>query len=230
MAAEEERPPRPAPSENPDDVGPSGSHLGDLDRAAGGRQLGGDGVGDLPFPAPPGTSDGFTESIPTSIWSSSIVGSNFGSNIRVLHPGAPPQRTGALYRSLEPRTRFVVLNSCPLNLTAMIVEKRHLDGFTLLNLEGVIKLGESAQFFAQTLERALKDDSGHVIIDFSRINYIDSTGIGELVGYLGRFRDFKRELILVNPSERIRKLLQVARLAELFPTYDTVPAAMAGER
>jgi anti-sigma B factor antagonist len=112
----------------------------------------------------------------------------------------------------------------------MIVEKRHLDGFTLLNLEGVIKLGESAQFFAQTLERSLKDDSGHVIIDFSKINYIDSTGIGELVGYLGRFRDFKRELILVNPSERIRKLLQVARLAELFPTYDTVPAAMAGER
>lgn len=111
----------------------------------------------------------------------------------------------------------------------MIVEKRHLPGFTVLNVEGVIKLGESAQFFAQTLERALDNDQGHVIIDFSQINYIDSTGIGELVGYLGRFRDFQRELILVNPSERIRKLLQVARLAELFPTYDSVEAAIAAE-
>jgi len=111
----------------------------------------------------------------------------------------------------------------------MIVEKRHLPGFTVLNVEGVIKLGESAQFFAQTLERALDSDQGHVIIDFSQINYIDSTGIGELVGYLGRFRDFQRELILVNPSERIRKLLQVARLAELFPTYDSVDAAIAAE-
>ena len=111
----------------------------------------------------------------------------------------------------------------------MIVEKRHLPGFTVLNVEGVIKLGESAQFFAQTLERALDNDQGHVIIDFSQINYIDSTGIGELVGYLGRFRDFQRELILVNPSERIRKLLQVARLAELFPTYDSVDAAIAAE-
>lgn len=111
----------------------------------------------------------------------------------------------------------------------MIVEKRHLPGFTVLNVEGVIKLGESAQFFAQTLERALDNDQGHVIIDFSRINYIDSTGIGELVGYLGRFRDFERELILVNPSDRIRKLLAVARLAELFPTYDSVEAAMAAE-
>ena len=112
----------------------------------------------------------------------------------------------------------------------MIVEKRHLDGFTLLNVEGVIKLGESAQFFAQTLERALSDDRGHVIIDFSRINYIDSTGIGELVGYLGRFRSGKRELILVKPNDRIKKLLQVARLADLFPTYESVEAAIAAER
>ena len=111
----------------------------------------------------------------------------------------------------------------------MIVERRHFEGFTLLLVEGVIKLGESAQFFAQALERALADDAGDVIVDFSRINYIDSTGIGELVGYLGRFQDRRRKLILVNPSERILKLLQVARLAELFPIYDTVDAAVAAE-
>jgi anti-anti-sigma regulatory factor len=50
------------------------------------------------------------------------------------------------------------------------------------------------------------------------------------VGYLGRFRNARRELILVNPSDRIRKLLQVAKLADLFPIYDTVDAAMAAER
>ena len=112
----------------------------------------------------------------------------------------------------------------------MIVEKRRIEDSTLLNVEGVIKLGESAQFFAQTLERALSDEEGHVVIDFSKINYIDSTGIGELVGYLGRFRNSRRELILVNPSERIRKLLHVARLAELFPTYDSVEAALAASK
>jgi|SRR6476646_7968260 len=112
----------------------------------------------------------------------------------------------------------------------MIVDKRHVDGFTLLNIEGVIKLGESAQFFAQTLERALSDDGGHVLIDFSKINFIDSTGIGELVGYLGRFRSRNRDMVLVNPSDRIRKLLRVAHLDDLFPTYDTVEAAMAAER
>src|SRR6185503_18320792 len=93
----------------------------------------------------------------------------------------------------------------------MIVEKRRIEDSTLLNVEGVIKLGESAQFFAQALERALEEDEGNVLVDFSRINYIDSTGIGELVGYLGRFRDRNRKLILINPSDRIRKLLAIAQ-------------------
>jgi anti-sigma B factor antagonist len=109
----------------------------------------------------------------------------------------------------------------------MIVEKRQLEGFTLLTVEGVIKLGESAQFFAQTLERTLAEDRGHVLVDFSRINYIDSTGIGELVGYLGRFRSSDRALLLVNPSDRIRKLLRVAKLDTLFPIYETVEEALA---
>lgn len=111
----------------------------------------------------------------------------------------------------------------------MIVEKRHVEGCTLFSVEGVIKLGESAEFFAQTLERALSDEMGHVLIDFSKINYIDSTGIGELVGYLGRFRDRQRKMILISPSDRIRKLLQVAHLDELFPTYDDLEAALAAE-
>jgi anti-sigma B factor antagonist len=112
----------------------------------------------------------------------------------------------------------------------LIVEKRRIEGMTLLRLEGVIKLGESAEFLSQTLERSLAEESGHVLIDFSSINYIDSTGIGELVGYLGRFREIGRKLILINPSDRIRKLLHVARLDELFTTYDSLEAALKAER
>jgi anti-sigma B factor antagonist len=112
----------------------------------------------------------------------------------------------------------------------VIIEKRQVEGFTLLVVEGVIKLGESAAFFAQALDRALADERGDVLIDLGKINYIDSTGIGELVGYLGRFHDRRRTLVLVNPSTRILELLRVARLAELFPTYDTVEAAIAAER
>ena len=109
----------------------------------------------------------------------------------------------------------------------MIVEKRRIENCTLLSVEGVIKLGESAEFFARTLERALDEEEGNVLIDFSGINYIDSTGIGELVGYLGRFKDEGRKLILVSPSDRIRRLLAIAQLDRLFTIHDDLESALA---
>jgi anti-sigma B factor antagonist len=111
----------------------------------------------------------------------------------------------------------------------MIVEKTLLEGNTILALEGTIRLGESAEFFARSLERTLEEEAGHVLVDFSRINYIDSTGIGELVGYLERFRRQQRQLVLINPSERIRQLLELANLSDLFPVFASVEEALDAE-
>ncbi len=110
----------------------------------------------------------------------------------------------------------------------MVLEKSHLaGGHVLLKVAGVIKLGESARFFAQALGNVLKEESGNVLLDFSRIDGIDSTGVGELVGYLGRFADAHRRLILIRPSERIVKLLEVAQLRTLFPIFDSVEEGLA---
>jgi len=111
----------------------------------------------------------------------------------------------------------------------VIVEKRRVERFVLLNVEGVIKLGESAEFLAQTLERTLEEEDGDILLDLSRINYIDSTGIGELVGFLGRLQELDRRLVLINPNERIRKLLYVARLDSLFPIYESLDEALVEE-
>jgi anti-sigma B factor antagonist len=111
----------------------------------------------------------------------------------------------------------------------MIVEKKHSDNFTILYVEGLIKLGESAEFFSSALENVLKNESSNVIIDFTKIDYIDSTGIGELVGYLGKFTTQNRKLILVNPSERIMKLLKLAKLDTVFKIYSTEEEAIAAE-
>src|SRR5207244_8830408 len=46
---------------------------------------------------------------------------------------------------------------------ALIVEKKHTDNFTILYVEGMIKLGESAEFFSDALENVLKNESTNVI-------------------------------------------------------------------
>ena len=109
----------------------------------------------------------------------------------------------------------------------MIVDKRKVEGQTVLRVEGIVKLGE---FLAETLRRALDQEDGHVLLDLSAINYMDSTGIGELVGYLTRFRNQNRKLILIDPSPRITKLLAVAQVDSLFPIYGSVDEALAVEK
>lgn len=111
----------------------------------------------------------------------------------------------------------------------MIVEKKNHGAHTVLRVEGVVRMGESAQFLAQALDKLLAEDGASVLVDLERINYIDSTGIGELVGYFGKFREKGRRLVLVKPAERIRKLLAMAKLDAIFPTYETLEAALAAE-
>lgn len=111
----------------------------------------------------------------------------------------------------------------------MIVDKKQIEHLTVLSVEGIIKLGQSAEFLAENLKRTLDKEQGDVILDLSKINYIDSTGIGELVAYLGRFGETGRKLILASPSDRIRKLLKVAQLESLFTIYDDLDAAVANE-
>src|SRR5437868_14864777 len=106
----------------------------------------------------------------------------------------------------------------------MIVEKKHSENFTILYVEGLIKLGESAEFFSSALENVLKNESSNVIIDFTKIDYIDSTGIGELVGYLGKFTTQNRKVIVVNPSEWIMKLLKLGKLDKVVKIYSNEEA------
>lgn len=121
-------------------------------------------------------------------------------------------------------------DSLPKTEAQLIVEKKHHDNFTILYVEGLIKLGESAEFFSSALENVLKNENSNVIIDFTKIDYIDSTGIGELVGYLGKFSSQNRKLILVNPSDRIQKLLKLAKLDSVFKIYDNENAAIGSEQ
>lgn len=105
----------------------------------------------------------------------------------------------------------------------MIIFRDKRSQTTVLKLEGVVKLGESARQFSDFLERVLVEDEGPVLLDFEKIDTLDSTGLGELIGYLQRFEEKKRRMAIVKPKERIVALLRLTRLDTLiriFPDHD----------
>lgn len=107
-----------------------------------------------------------------------------------------------------------------------IIRNRHQD-VTLLDIQGVIKLGESAREFSSYLEKVLNDETGPVLINFEGINYMDSTGLGELIGYLQKFEDRQRKMALLNPNHRILALLKITKLDTVFKIFDNREQALS---
>jgi len=104
--------------------------------------------------------------------------------------------------------------------------KNRQNEVTLLDIQGVIKLGESAREFSSYLEKVLNDETGPVLINFEGINYMDSTGLGELIGYLQKFEDRQRKMALLNPNHRILALLKITKLDTVFKIFESRDEAL----
>lgn len=103
----------------------------------------------------------------------------------------------------------------------MKIEIEKKGNYDLMKIEGAIMMGESKDIFVKELKKEMTDNPKCLIIDFSAVNYIDSNGIGELVGHIEKFRDLGSQLVLINPSKRIVELLKLTQLTNVFPIFQT---------
>ncbi len=58
-------------------------------------------------------------------------------------------------------------------------------------------------------------------IDISEVRFINSSGIGVLITILTKFRNVEGEVVLINPSEQVQKLLIITKLNAIFTIVDT---------
>jgi anti-sigma B factor antagonist len=94
-------------------------------------------------------------------------------------------------------------------------------GARILRLEGALVM--STMFEFQAMVRA--DTSRSLIIDFTKVPYVDSAGIGALVGAYVTRQNSGRVLALVGVSDRIHNALKVTRVEQFFRFFDSVSAA-----
>ena len=109
----------------------------------------------------------------------------------------------------------------------MEIERLEENGVTVVAVRGVINFGESARQFSSFLKELLDAGVSAVLVDMSEIDSVDSTGLGELVGYLQRFEKEGRRLALYRPHRRILSLLRLTRLDEIFLIFEDRSEAIA---
>lgn len=110
---------------------------------------------------------------------------------------------------------------------SMKVNTRQVDGVTILDLSGRITLGEGSVQLRDAIRDLLAKGSKLILLNLADVNYIDSSGIGELVSAYTTVRNQGGELKLLNLTKKVHDLLQITKLYTVFDVKDDEASAIA---
>ena len=103
---------------------------------------------------------------------------------------------------------------------------REIGSVTIVDLSGELVLGQSGALRV-ALGQLMDNRRTKIILNLANVKAIDSSGIGELVRTSTMLRRLGGQMKLVNPSERVRELLEITRLSTVFDTEPDEVTAIA---
>lgn len=109
----------------------------------------------------------------------------------------------------------------------MNLKETEIDSIVVLELSGKVMGGPDANLLSEKLHELVDQKKTKVIADLSKVSWMNSSGLGILIGGLTTMRNNDGDLKLVNVTERIKSLLIITKLITIFETFDTVDEALA---
>lgn len=103
---------------------------------------------------------------------------------------------------------------------SMKISTRQVDGVTILDMSGRITLGEGSVQVRDAVRDLLSKGSKNILLNLADVNYIDSSGIGELVSAFTAVRNQGGELKLLKLTKKVHDLLQITKLYTVFDIKD----------
>ena len=100
-----------------------------------------------------------------------------------------------------------------------------VDGAQVFELTGSLDIATSPTVRA-TLVSASKRGDHRLIVDLTRVDFLDSTGLGALIGGQRRAKEFSGEVRLVAKEGQILRLLRITGLLKVFAVYATLEDAL----
>jgi anti-sigma B factor antagonist len=113
---------------------------------------------------------------------------------------------------------------------ALTIASREVDGVAVLDLSGRITLGEGSVQIRDAIRDLLGKGHKSILLDLGDVNYIDSSGLGELVSAYTSARNQGAGLKLLKLTKKVHDLLQLTKLYTVFDIFDDEAAAIASFR
>lgn len=107
----------------------------------------------------------------------------------------------------------------------LVLHERNIGPITLLELSERLTL-EHVPELRHKVEELAANGRRSLLLDCSRITVVDSRGIGGLMRDWISLKNQGGKLKLLNPSARLRELLQIVGLHKIFESFDDIGAAL----
>lgn len=109
---------------------------------------------------------------------------------------------------------------------AFTINTRNSGGVAVLGLAGRLVLGNGTGQLREAVQKAI-GASQDLLIDLAGLEYMDSAGLGELVGAYASASARGRRMKLLRPQPRIGSMLQITKLYSTFEVFEDETAALA---
>ena len=110
---------------------------------------------------------------------------------------------------------------------SMKVTTRIVDHVAILDLSGRITLGEGSVQLRDAIRDLVAQGQKNILLNLSEVNYIDSSGIGELVSAFTSVKNQGGQLKLLNLTKKVHDLLQITKLYTVFDVKDDEATAIS---
>jgi anti-sigma B factor antagonist len=106
-----------------------------------------------------------------------------------------------------------------ISMPSLKATHREIGCVTILDLSGPITLGESSALFGKAIRDLTNNDRTKILLNLRDVSSIDSAGIGELVRAYILVKTRTGEMKLLNPTAKVRDLLDITRLLRVIEAF-----------
>jgi anti-sigma B factor antagonist len=103
---------------------------------------------------------------------------------------------------------------------------RNVDDVAILDLGGRITLGDGSGMVRNAIKELVAAGSRKILINLHDVTYMDSAGLGELVGSYATVTNLGGQIKLLHPQGKVTDMLTVTKLYTIFTSFDNEEAAL----
>ena len=106
------------------------------------------------------------------------------------------------------------------------VNERQAGDVTILDMTGAVRIGEGSIALRDAIRGLADSGKKKILLNLAGVNYVDSSGIGELIANYTTVSRQGGQLKLLNLTDRIQNLLVITKLLTVFDVYESEAEAL----